>query len=155
MEIFREKGIVFLMATAVIFGGICAQAEEPTPKQDEKTLTDKTTQTERNKSFLDDLDLDDNKNPGVREAAIKMTLAVVMVAVLGGAAIYLSRKILPRLSNMSGKSIKVVETVHLGPRKSVHLLKIGNQQILVGSTNENITKLADIPDLTTDQIHDS
>ena len=150
MELLSKKGVVFLMAIAVIFGGICARAKEPTPKKDEKTLTEKTTTTERSKSFLDDLDLDDDVNPGIREAAIKLALAILMVIVLGAATIYLSRKILPRFSGMTGKNIKVVETVHLGPRKSVHLLKIGNQQILVGSTNENITKLADIPDLTTE-----
>jgi flagellar biogenesis protein FliO len=47
---------------------------------------------------------------------------------------------------MSGKQIRIIETVHLGPRKSVHLLKIGDKQILIGSTNENITKLADVMD---------
>jgi flagellar biosynthetic protein FliO len=143
------------MAIAIIFGGICARAEEPAPKQNEKKLADDTSQTEHKKSFLDDLDQGDDVDLGIRKAAIRMTLAVLMVIVLGVSVIYLSRKILPRLSGMTGKNIKVVETVHLGPRKSVHLLKIGNQQILVGSTNENITKLADIPDLTTDQINDS
>ena len=143
------------MAIAIIFGNICAQAEEPAPKQDEKMLADDTNQTEHNKSFLDDLDQDDDVDLDIRKAAIKMTLAILMVIVLGASAIYLSRKILPGISGMTGKNIKIVETVHLGPRKSVHLLKIGNQQILVGSTNENITKLADIPDLDMDQNNDS
>ena len=40
MELLSKKCVVFLMAITVIFGGICARAEEPTPKQDEKTLTD-------------------------------------------------------------------------------------------------------------------
>jgi flagellar biosynthetic protein FliO len=154
MGFFKKKNAVFLMVIAIISGNICTCAEEPAPKQDEKTLTDNTNQTSSSNSGFN-IDMGDNGNLGVRQAAIKMTLAVLMVIVLGGAVIYLSRKILPGLSNMSGKNIKVVETVHLGPRKSVHLLKIGNQQILVGSTNENITKLADISDLATDQIHDS
>ncbi len=71
---------------------------------------------------------------------------VLLVVVLGAAAIYLSKKLLPRFTQLSGKRIRVVETVHLGPRKTVYLLKIGSQQLLIGSTNENITKLADISD---------
>jgi len=141
MELLRKKRVLFLMAIAIIFGGICAYAEESPPEQDKKLdLT---------------IDVDDDADLDVREAFVKMMFTVLMVIVLGVAAIYLSKKILPKLSSMSGKTIKIVETVHLGPRKSVHLLKIGNEQILIGSTNENITKLADIPDLATDQIDDS
>ena len=78
------------------------------------------------------------------EMFFRMMLMVLLVIILGAAAIYLSRKLLPRFAQLSGKRIRVVETVHLGPRKTVHLLRIGNQQLLIGSTNENITRLADV-----------
>jgi flagellar biogenesis protein FliO len=45
---------------------------------------------------------------------------------------------------LPGKQIHVLETTHLGPRKAVHLVKIGEQQLLIGSTNESITTLADV-----------
>lgn len=151
MELLRKKGVVFLMAIAIIFATVCANAEEATPEKDKKTSTDNSTQTTGNKSDFD-IDMGDDGDLGIREASIKLTLAVLMVIVLGGAAIYLSKKILPKLSSMSGKTIQVIETVHLGPRKSVHLLKIGSKQILIGSTNENITKLADISEPPADQI---
>ena len=83
---------------------------------------------------------------GGRELFFKTMFMVVLVAVLGAAAIYVSKKLLPRITNLPGKEIRVVETVHLGPRKTVHLLRIGHQWILIGSTNENITKLADVTD---------
>jgi flagellar biogenesis protein FliO len=54
---------------------------------------------------------------------------------------------MPRLAPSQGKKVKVLETVHLGPRKMVHLLEIGGQQILIGSTPDKITKLADIMDI--------
>ena len=73
-----------------------------------------------------------------------MMIAVSIVVILGVAAIYASKKILPKLSHAQGKKIKVVETIHLGSRKTVHLLEIGGQQILIGSTSDRITKLADI-----------
>ncbi|NQT03593.1 MAG: flagellar biosynthetic protein FliO, partial [Planctomycetes bacterium] len=47
-------------------------------------------------------------------------------------------------TNLSGKEIRIAETVHLGPRKAVHLLEVGGRRFLIGSTNENITRLADL-----------
>jgi flagellar biogenesis protein FliO len=37
----------------------------------------------------------------------------------------------------------------LGPRKSVHLIEIGSRRLLIGSTNENIRKLADLTEFST------
>jgi len=70
--------------------------------------------------------------------------AVLFVVVLAVAAVYASKKLLPKITNLPGKEVRVVETVYLGPRKAVHVLEVGNRRFLVGSTNENITKLADI-----------
>jgi len=74
----------------------------------------------------------------------RMMLAVLIVVVLGAAAIYVSKKLLPRITNVAGKEIRVVETVYLGPRKAVHVLEVANRRFLIGSTSENVTKLADI-----------
>jgi flagellar biosynthetic protein FliO len=87
---------------------------------------------------------DDNRVDG--ELFFKMILMVLLVVVLGVAAIYLSKRLLPRFSRLPGKRIQVCETVHLGPRKAIHLIKIGKQAILIGSTNENITRLANVTD---------
>lgn len=81
---------------------------------------------------------------GTRELFFKMMLSVLLVVGLGAAAIYASKKLMGRIANLPGKRIKVVETAYLGPRKAVHLLRIGDLWILVGSTNENITKLAEL-----------
>lgn len=74
----------------------------------------------------------------------RMMLAVLIVVVLGGAAIYVSKKVLPKIANLPGKEIRVVETVYLGPKKAVHVLEVGGRRFLIGSTSENVTKLADI-----------
>lgn len=87
---------------------------------------------------------------GNKELFFKMMLSVLLVVALGVAAIYVSRKLLPGITNLPGKEISIVETVHIGPRKTVHLLKIGNQWLLIGSTGENITKLADVTDALAD-----
>jgi len=81
---------------------------------------------------------------GRGELFLKMMFSVVLVLALGAAAAYVSKKVLPRITNLPGKEIRILETAHLGPRKSVHLLRIGNQRLLIGSTNESITMLADV-----------
>jgi len=81
---------------------------------------------------------------GTSELFMKMMLSVLLVVGLGSAAIYTSRKLMGKISKLPGKRIKIVETAHLGPRKAVHLLRIGNRWLLIGSTNENITRLAEL-----------
>ncbi|MHC4205762.1 MAG: flagellar biosynthetic protein FliO, partial [Planctomycetota bacterium] len=75
---------------------------------------------------------------------VKAILAILFVLALFIIAIYISKKILPKITNLPGKEIRIVETVHLGPRKAVHLLEINNRRFLIGSTNESVTKLADL-----------
>jgi len=82
-------------------------------------------------------------NIGVSGLLYKMILMVLAVIVLGLAVIYLSKKMLPKF-NLPGKRIQVIEAVHLGPRKSLHLIKVGQKTLLIGSTNENISHLADL-----------
>jgi len=81
---------------------------------------------------------------GTRELFFKMMVSVVLVVVLGAVAIYASKRLVGKIANLPGKKIKIVETAHLGPRKAVHLLRIGDRCLLIGSTNDNITKLADV-----------
>jgi flagellar biosynthetic protein FliO len=79
-----------------------------------------------------------------RELFFKMMVSVLFLAALGAAAIYVSKRFLPKITNLPGKEIRIAETVHLGQRKAVHLLEVGERRFLIGSTNENITKLADL-----------
>ncbi len=82
--------------------------------------------------------------PVAREFFYKMLVSILVVAVLGAGVIYLSKKLLPKMSNLPGKQIRVIETNHLGQRKSLHLINIGSRRLLIGSTNEAITMLADV-----------
>lgn len=87
-----------------------------------------------------------DKSPANHELVLKSMLAVLIVITLGAAAVYVAKKYGSRITGLAGKKIQVVETVGLGPRKSLHMVKISNQYLLIGSTNENITKLADVTD---------
>jgi flagellar biogenesis protein FliO len=39
-----------------------------------------------------------------------------------------------------------VETTHLGPRKGIHLIQVGTRRLLIASTDETITMLAEVTD---------
>ena len=111
-------------------------ATESSSSDDSLTSKFDLSTFDSNSSYLPDLDSS--------ELFYRAMLAVIIVIVLGISAIYATKKLLPKIANASGKEIHIVETVHLGPRKSVHLIEIGKQRFLIGSTNEKISKLADL-----------
>ncbi len=78
------------------------------------------------------------------ELFYKLITMVILVGVVGGGALYLSRKLLPNITKKTGKKIKIKETVYLGPKKCLHIVEAGNKKFLIGSTNENISNLADL-----------
>ena len=138
---YRKK-IVVLLAVAVL-GSAAVMAVSPRSTNDEEKLHD-------SKSSISSLFTNDanflsahNNNTAGDELYSKLIISIVFVVVLGIAAIYVSKRLLPK-ARLSGKEMKIIETVHIGPRKAIHLLKIGNQSLLIGSTAENITKLADV-----------
>lgn len=143
MGLFKKLIVVFLLATALPGSAtfVCS-AQSGTDENTKPLFNDSGSLYGNEPNFTGGL----GNNVGTGDLFFRMILMVLLVVVLGAAAIYLSKKLLPRFTQLSGKRIRVVETVHLGPRKTVYLLKIGSQQLLIGSTNENITKLADITD---------
>lgn len=84
------------------------------------------------------------------EIFYKMLLSVVVVIVLGVAVVYVSKKVLPRFTHISGKQIRVIETTHIAPRKGLHLVEVGSRRLLIASTNEQITMLAEVTEPTGD-----
>ncbi len=143
MKLSRKKLVVFLLIITLCSGARFVYSAQSDANESTKSLFDNSgSPNDSTPSFT--LGSDDNRVDG--ELFFKMILMVLLVVVLGAAAIYLSKRFLPRFTRLSGKRIQVCETVHLGPRKAIHLIKIGKQAILIGSTNENITRLADVTD---------
>ena len=147
----KKKLIVFLITVALGSGVLVVYSAQPATNGtglENSKLDPHAIQAESQADSL--LEQDPNffdrpdYNLGGGELFFRAMLAVLFVVVLGVAAIYVSRKLLPRIANLPGKEIRIVETVHLGPRKAVHVLEMGDRRFLIGSTNENITKLADI-----------
>lgn len=70
---------------------------------------------------------------------------VFMSAVILGAAYYVTRYIARKGFIVSGnKNIKIIETVSLGIDKSLLLVKVGEQYLLLGSTQRSISLLTAI-----------
>ena len=107
----------------------------------------------RDSSFSNDPNL--SSSPSFRlgngELFFKMMLSVGLVLGLGGAALYISKRVLPRVTQPGGKEIHVLETAYLGPRKALHLVEVGGQRLLIASTSDHVTMLTTVneawPDL--------
>jgi flagellar biosynthetic protein FliO len=141
----RNKKIIVLLIIVGLSGSIISvRRAQSATDESIKSLPDNSASS----SFTNDPNIwmRSGGNLSTREMFYKMMFAVLLVVVLGAAALYISKKFVPRITCLSGKKIQVFETVHLGPRKAVHLIKIGNRRLLIGSTNESITKLADVTD---------
>lgn len=80
-----------------------------------------------------------------RELILRTLVSLGIVVGLGVAAAYAIRRWGPRLSRIQGKQIRVIETTALGPKKALHIVEVGRQRFLIGSTSEQVTLLSPIP----------
>ena len=148
---FRKKIVVFLITVTLGSGVLLVCSARSATDAEQHTSNRRGTESENSKSqsgslFENDPNISTRKSdrPSSRELFFKMMVSVLFLIALGAAAIYVSKRFLPKITNLSGKEIRITETVHLGPRKAVHLLEVGERRFLIGSTNENITRLADL-----------
>lgn len=144
MAQYKKKIVVILIVAALSSCMLVVRRAQLAVAEPAKVLSDNTSPLFTNNNS--NLPIRSADNLSTKELFFKMMLSVLLVVILGVTAIYISKRFLPRITNLSGKEVHIVETVHLGPRRAVHLLKIGNRQLLIGSTNESITKLADVTD---------
>ena len=74
----------------------------------------------------------------------QMLAAVIVILVLGGVSLLVIKKFIPRLAVSTGKTISVVESIHLGPRLTVHLVDVAGQRFLLSSTRDRISMLSEV-----------
>lgn len=77
---------------------------------------------------------------------VEMLASVLVILLLGGIALVVTRRVLPRFKKPRAGNMSVLETVHLGPRKSMHLVQVGSRRLLVGSTRDQVSMLAEVSD---------
>jgi len=74
----------------------------------------------------------------------QMLAAALVVLVIGTLALFVVKKLLPRIRYASHRRISVLETAYLGSRKAVHLLQVGSVKLLVASSPEGVVRLDDV-----------
>jgi len=151
IEILKRKRIsLLLIVLFCFFWLILFSAQSGTNTTEQNTSTTESSPSDDSLDskyeYLSTMDSNQSFLPDSNSSELfyRAMSAVIIVIILGISAIYVTKKLLPKIANTSGKEIQVVETVHLGPRKSIHLIEIGNKRFLIGSTSENISKLADL-----------
>lgn len=78
-----------------------------------------------------------------------------VVLVLGGLAMIVVRKVLPKLRIKQGRRIRVIETAYLSARKSVHLIQVGSQTFLLAGGKDSITAISEVKGVDADLEIDS
>jgi len=89
---------------------------------------------------------DDSAVPGFAFMTIKMFSVLAVVIGIMLVCINLLKKYMPQ-GNMffsENKSMKVLETLYLGPKKSVVLIKVASEYVLLGSSANEINYLKDV-----------
>ena len=147
----RKKVVAALLAIAFCIAGTLCRAQSPQVEPEKINFQNSTLFSSNDPN----LGIGSSKGAGTTELFYKSMMAVVFVIVLGIAAVYVSKKFLPKITNLSGKKIKIIETLNFGTRKALHLVKIGNKHILIASTVENITKLDDVTDALSDSLQEN
>jgi flagellar biogenesis protein FliO len=144
MKVNKIK-LVVMIAGLMLAGVLLASAARATSLSVQDSNTGVSGQTQKNTASSES-SYEQFGVSGGREFFYKMLVSILVVAVLGAGVVYVSRKLLPKISNLPGKQIRIIETHHLGPRKSIHLISVGSRRLLIGNTSERITMLSDVTD---------
>jgi len=87
-----------------------------------------------------------NDSPGLTGSIIKMVTGLGIVLSLLFGVLYLAKKFLGKKMGLAGQEqkIKVVTSTYLGPKKSIALVEVAGEKIVVGVTATHITMLTKI-----------
>jgi len=70
--------------------------------------------------------------------------SVLVILILGGIAVVVVRKVLPRLNITPTRHIRVIETAYISPKKVLHLVEIGSQAFLVAGNRDSVTAITQV-----------
>lgn len=82
-----------------------------------------------------------------------ISIVVVFALLIGLLWLLKSMKNSQRKSSVN-KKIQIVETINIGPRQKISLIRVGSNQVLVGITANQFTALGSWPDASTLQEDD-
>jgi flagellar protein FliO/FliZ len=70
-------------------------------------------------------------------------LVVVLLLILAS-AIFARRWLQPGLKGKSVRQMRLMESVRLSPKQALHLVAVGDQQFLIGATDQNVTLISPV-----------
>jgi len=131
-------------------GGATAEkpTDAPSPEKEAKTGTPKDADKGKNPSHEGSEGTPfpfGGDAPNLNLPWLQMLASVLLIAVVGVVGYVVAKRVLPRLRRQGAGRLAVEETVHLGPGKSVHLMRVGARTFLVASTKDSVSLLSEVP----------
>jgi len=74
----------------------------------------------------------------------RMVAYGTVILLLGGAALFVARRYLPRARPAGGRGVRVTDSVYLAPRKQLHVLEVGPQRFLIASCRDSVTMISEL-----------
>lgn len=88
----------------------------------------------------------DEKDHLSRQLWRQFFVLLVVVAAMGAAGWYLSRRLMASTTLSKSRCLRIIDTIRLSPRKSIHIVAVGKRAFLIGAGQDQIQLLADISD---------
>lgn len=82
---------------------------------------------------------------------LQMVVYSVIIVVLGVGAIVVIKKLLPKIQRSGGRNLSIIETAHISPRSSVHLLRVGTKKYLISRSGDGVSLLAEVTQALSDE----
>jgi flagellar protein FliO/FliZ len=88
--------------------------------------------------------------PGFGSADLfRMIGSFALVLALMAALLWALRRLQSRMiTQNSGRRMQIIESLSIGPRQKIALIRVGEQEVMVGITASQITALAQLPQHT-------
>ena len=86
--------------------------------------------------------------PGFGSAELfRMIGSFALVLALMAALLWALRRLQSRMNSQnSGRRLQIIETVSVGPRQKIALVRVGTHEVLVGITPAQMTSLGQLPE---------
>lgn len=79
--------------------------------------------------------------------SVFLRLGIVIVIIIGLAIVIKQMQSKMRIEKTD--QISILETVHLSPHRSIHLIRVDNEKLLIGATDQNISTLLHLSNIDT------
>jgi len=84
----------------------------------------------------------DPMNSSVYYVGVVIKMVAVLLLIVGGAIIL--RRWQTRRGGLTGRRMRLVESVRLSPKQALHLVRVGDRCVLIGATDQQISMLSEI-----------